>query len=115
MDHFDGDFERRRKKLISKHSEMAHGYGYRMNKDGLLVVKPQRSSPRLSWRAVVLFLLAFWLFKGFVIANLGPETYNERVTKLSEGAFFERAGAFVMQIDPASDWIARQIGPILRS
>jgi len=63
---------------------------------------------------VILFLLALLAFKGFLIASLGPDAYNERVDKLQNGTMIEKAGAWVMHIEPASDFIAQQIGPILR-
>ena len=79
-----------------------------------LVVRPRRKAVRISGRAVIMFVLAFIGFKAFLIANLGMLTYEERVTRLQSGTMVERAGAFVMQADPLSIYVALQVGPILR-
>ena len=58
-------------------------------------------------------LLIGFLFKGFVFAYLGEEAYAERVTSLQSGTAMEKAGAWVMQPDPATLLIANSIGAIL--
>lgn len=107
-------FNQRVQRLAKKHDAMSRGYKTRMRKDGLIVMKPRRSRPGVSLRAIVLFIGALLMFKGFLLANLGPEGYSERVAKLSEGTPVERAGAWVMQPDPVSVFIAEQTGPVLR-
>ncbi len=108
------EFDNRLKRLVRKHSAMSRGYRHKMRTDGLIVVQPRRNTPRLSIRAVLIFLAAFFVFKGFLIANLGPAAYDERLAVLAEGAVFEQAGAWVMQMDPLSSLVADQLGPILR-
>lgn len=108
------EFDQRLRRLTRKHRAMAGGYVTRMRPDGLIVAQPRRAQARISGRSVILFILAFFLFKGFLIANLGPETYGERVGRLRTGTPVEQAGALVMQADPASAWISEQIGPVLR-
>ena len=63
---------------------------------------------------MLFFAGAFLLFKGFLMAALGFGSYDERVVTLAQGSAVERAGAFIMQADPASVFIAQKIGPVLR-
>ncbi|EBA18503.1 hypothetical protein RSK20926_12309 [Roseobacter sp. SK209-2-6] len=108
------EFRGRVSKLQGKHRAMASGYSARVQKDGLIVVEPRRIRSRFSGRFVVLFLVAFLGFKAFLMAALGLDSYEERVARLATGTGVERAGAFVMQVDPISRWGAEKIGPILR-
>jgi hypothetical protein len=85
---------------------MARGYTTTIRPDGLIVARPKRQGSPISGRSVLLFVAAFILFKGFLIASLGPATYDERVARLSVGTPVERAGALTMQIDPLSAYAA---------
>jgi hypothetical protein len=108
-------FQNRLRSLERKHYKTStRGYTTRMRPDGLIVVKPRRAPSRISGKSVLMFVAAFLLFKGFLIANLGIVGYDERIARLNEGTPVEQAGAWVMQIEPASEWIATKIGPVLR-
>ncbi|MCF6234540.1 MAG: hypothetical protein L3J36_15805 [Rhodobacteraceae bacterium] len=107
-------FEKRLTLLARKHNAMSRGYVMHMRPDGLIIARPKRQSSRLPRKAVILFLLAFFGFKAFLVANLGPQTYDDRVARLQAGTIVEQGGAFVMQADPLTLYLARQIGPILR-
>lgn len=107
-------FDQRVRKLDRKHRALSRGYVSRMRADGLIVLKPRRGQARISGRSVLTFLLAFFVFKGFLIANLGEQTYLDRVTHLQNGTLVEQGGAFLMQADPLSMLVAYKIGPILR-
>ncbi|WP_458878647.1 hypothetical protein [Arenibacterium sp. CAU 1754] len=106
------EFETRLRRLMRKHRAMSNGYTMRMQPDGLIVAKPRRAS-RISGRSVLIFLAAFLLFKGFLIANLGAEGYGERISRLESGTFVEKAGAFAMQIDPLSELVSQKLRPLL--
>ena len=107
-------FEQRLTLLARKHRAMSHGYVTRVQADGLIVARPRRQTSRLPRKAVFLFLSAFFLFKAFIVANLGPLGYEDRLARLEAGTFVEKGGAFVMQADPLTMYLAEQIGPILR-
>ncbi len=107
-------FNDRLRLLDRKHRAMSHGYVTRVQPDGLIIAKPRRQPIRISGRAVLVFVLAFIGFKAFLVANLGPLTYDERLARLNAGTVVEQAGAFVMQADPVTMYVAEQIGPILR-
>ena len=101
--------------LERKHGAMNNGYSAQMRSDGLIVVEPKRRvESRISARSIFLFLAAFLLFKGFLIASIGVEGYQDRVSKLQAGSVLEHGGALIMIADPLSLGIARKIGPILR-
>jgi len=107
-------FDNRLRKLSRKHQAMSRGYTTRMRSDGLIIAVPQRQRSRIPPQAIFLFFAAIIGFKAFLIASLGPVTYSDRVLRLQDGTWVEKAGAFVMQIDPASEWVATKIGPIFR-
>jgi hypothetical protein len=97
-----------------KHASFSNGYTAKLRPDGLIVAAPRRVQSRISGRSLIVFVAAVLAFKGFLIASLGVEAYGDRVAKLQNGSALEAGGAFVMQADPASLWIAEQLGPVLR-
>ena len=107
-------FDTRLRTLGRKHSAMANGYTPKLRADGLIVIKPKRAKSRISLKAVVLAALGFIAFKAFLLASLGPDAYTDRVAKLNNGTFIEQGGAWVMQIDPATQFAADMVGPTLR-
>lgn len=108
------EFENRLRRLLRKHRAMSRGYTARMRPDGLIEARPRRSVNPISGRSVVIFLAAFVLFKGFLIASIGPAGYADRVALLESGTIVEQFGAFAMQADPLSDLAAQKLGPLLR-
>lgn len=114
MDQSHLQFDQRIKSLGRKHRALSRGYITRMRPDGLIVARPRRVQSRIPLKSVILFLLAFTAFKGFMMASIGPDAYGERVVKLQNGTPVEQAGAWVMQSEPLSRMIAEKIGPILR-
>jgi len=114
MIHNYAEFDQRVRKLDRKHRAMAQGFVTRLRKDGLIVVTPKRTKFRFPLKQLCVLFAAVILYKAFLLANLGPETYGERVTRMAEGTVVEQIGAAFMQIDPASEYLASQIGPVLR-
>ncbi|SLN19653.1 hypothetical protein ROA7450_00635 [Roseovarius albus] len=107
------DFDTRLKKLDRKHSRLAHGYSAQVNKDGLIVFRPKRRQMAISLRGVMLLVIGFLCFKGFLVAHIGTTTYENRITALQEGTMVEQAGGYVMQIDPVTKAIAGKLHPFL--
>lgn len=107
-------FVKRLKHLGRKHEKMTRGYVTRVDRNGLLTVKPKRG--RGSFPIMGLFLLAggFFAFKAFMLAAVGPVTYNERLAKLDNGTAIEQAGARVLGIDPVTRALADFAGPVIR-
>ncbi|OWU76255.1 hypothetical protein [Phaeobacter sp. 22II1-1F12B] len=104
------EFRERIRRLLKKHREMAHGYAAVMGPDGLVEFRPRRaSSNSASPRYFAIFLGAFVLFKGTLLAELGPETYDQRVDVLNTGNVIAQAGALAMRVDPLSEIVSGQI------
>ena len=109
----DLSFEQRVRHLASKHRRMAHGIAHRMGRDGLITAHPRRRSPSFPLRGLMVLLGAAFLFKAFLLSSLGASVYTERVALLSAGSIVEQGGAWVMQADPATVWIAEQISALM--
>lgn len=67
----------------------------------------------LPWRGVALIFLGTLLFKGTLLASLGPVVYDARVTALAEGSVIERVGAWMLQADAPTRVIAGLIAPLV--
>ena len=108
-------FNKRLKALGRKHAAMANGYTTQVRGDGLIVVKPKRRARRGFPLAKLLILgLGFVAFKGFMLASLGELTYNERLARMGNGTSVEQAGAWVMQIDPLTRFMAGYLEPLTK-
>lgn len=107
-------FDQRVSRLDRMHRDLSHGYVTRIRPDGLIVIQPRRASFHFPIKAMVIFVLAFVAFKGFLLASIGPDAYHDRIALLESGTIVEQGGAWVMQIDPVSEAIANKFGPILR-
>ena len=90
------------------------GYVTRVGRDGLLTVTPRRARPSFPLKGLLLLVLGFFLFKAFTLAAVGPVTYNERLSSLTQGSVVEQVGAALLAIDPVTQALADMSGPILR-
>ncbi|WP_208348825.1 hypothetical protein [Pseudaestuariivita rosea] len=61
----------------------------------------------------MLLIVAFFVFKGLMLAHLGVADYENQIVLLQQGTSVEQAGAWAMQVDPLTQWLAAQIGPYL--
>ncbi|MEM7752324.1 MAG: hypothetical protein AAF230_02860 [Pseudomonadota bacterium] len=104
------EFDRRMRRITRRHTQLSRGYVTSVNDDGLVVAKPKRKFRRGTLRGVAIVVLTLMLFKGVLFSQLGPAAYAERVDSLSQGSFFEQAGAVLMAADPITIWLAGQIG-----
>ena len=100
--------------LGQKHARMTHGYATKVGRDGLITVTPKRLRRGFPLKLIMMFALGFLGLKVFMVASVGPVTYNERLAKLERGTVIEQAGAKVMAIDPVTEALASVTGPILR-
>ena len=113
MGHGPLQFDKRLRRINRKHARMQRGVIASVNHDGLIIARPRRTAPRFPVRGMILLLAAFFVFKGGLYAYLGPITYNERVGTLASGTQVEQAGAWAMQADPVTIWIAQNLQPLL--
>jgi hypothetical protein len=107
-------FDQRVRKLERKHHAMGRGCAARLRPDGLVVFQPMRARVRLPMMPLVTLVAGLILFKAILLAAVGPGAYADRIDKLRAGTVIEKGGAWIMRTDPASAYIAGQIGPILR-
>lgn len=107
-------FKKRLRALNRKNRAMERGFTTQLRADGLLIVKPKRPRLAISGRSIVLFVAAFIGFKGLALAQVGQVTYDAQVAELAQGTIVEQAGAFVMQSDPASEFVAHHLRTVLK-
>jgi len=105
----DVSFSSRVNKIDRQHRKMSRGYVRLVERDGMLIPVPDRRSRRtFPYTGLMVTIVAFLTFKGFLLAYLGPITYTGRIEKLAEGGIGEQIGAWVMASDPIATWIAAQ-------
>lgn len=107
------EFDQRVTRLNKKHAKLSRGYRATMRKDGLVVMKPQRVKSALPAKVLLMCLVGLFAFKTFLLTSLGSSGYQYRVDALNEGTSVEKAGAWVMQIDPVSQMLSEQLTKIL--
>ena len=107
-------FEDRMRRLGKVHSRMyANGIVRKVGKDGLISAHPRRRMPRFPLKGFAILVGAAFLYKATLLAWLGDTVYQERVATLAGGSVVEQAGAWLMQVDGATSWLAGVIGPVL--
>ncbi|WP_336509461.1 hypothetical protein [Ruegeria lacuscaerulensis] len=103
------EFDQRVHRLNKKHAKLSRGYRATMRKDGLVVMKPQRVKSAVPAKVLLMCLCGLFVFKTFLLTSLGPPAYQYRVDSLAQGTSVEKAGAWMMQIDPVSEFLAAQL------
>ena len=106
-------FDKRLKRIVRRHDRMANGVVRTVNADGLIVARPRIYKPRFPLKGLLVLVAVGFLFKGFLFTTLGTEGYADRVAMLQNGTVMEKAGAWVMQPDPATLFIADQLKVIM--
>ena len=95
--------------------ERAHAKGYGFEANGTLgrshYFRPVRQRRPLLRLTIFAFVCVFGL-KGAILYNLGAESYDARVARLQTGKDFDKLGAWFMQADPVTIWVATRIAEI---
>jgi len=103
-------FNERLHEIESRHKDRSSGFVRLVERNGILAPAERvRGRRGLPVRGIVLSLLTFLGFKGFLMAQLGAVTYVSRVAQLESGTIVEQMGAWAMRADPVTLWIAQQI------
>lgn len=84
--------------------------------DGLVIAR-RRLRPRqreFPWGAVIQVALVVTAVKLLLYVDLGQIAYNAKVDALMQGAWYERAGAWIMVIDPVSQGVIDAVTGLFR-
>lgn len=95
-------FDRRLKRIVRYHQRLSYGAKRVVTKSGLIVVRPRIYNPKFPFRGIAMIILSAFLFKAYIYADLGQADYASRVAAISGPSIMEKAGAWIMQADPAT-------------
>ena len=112
-DMFD-QFDDRLRRIETTRTRMKRGYKLTVDRDGLIVARPKSSRRGFPIKGAVLLAVGFIGFKALLIAYLGVQTYQDRVSSLQDGAVVEQVGAWFMQPDRVSAMAAAELRPFIR-
>lgn len=65
-------------------------------------------------RTALLVAGSFLLIKSLLLLQIGEANYQDRVARLKTGGYVETAGAYVMQMDPVTVWVAEKLREIVK-
>jgi hypothetical protein len=109
------DFQSRLSGVDRKHSKLLRrGFTTRVDKNGVIIAKPKSRRLRFPLKGIVMMVLGFLCLKALMLSANGPAAYQERLATLEKGNVVEVAGARVLSVDPATQFIADQMGPLFR-
>jgi|TARA_R110000787_G_scaffold165856_1_gene278943 hypothetical protein len=100
-------FYKRLCRIARQHNMLSRGYVLKLNKDNLIVPHPHFTPRAFPWKALFVSGVIALGFKAYIMAVIDEPTYTSKLVALSQGHALERAGAWVMQRDPATDAVAR--------
>ena len=100
------NFDNRMRNIIRKHKRLDIGAVRRMGKDGLVTLQPKRRLPAFPIRALFLLALVAVIFKAFLMAQMGVQTYTAELAHLNVGSAAEKVGAWLLQPDAVSSMLA---------
>jgi hypothetical protein len=91
--------------------ERARAHGWAHQTGGMPEPRRIRGTRRRRSFLVPLLLVAFAVFamKGAILYSVGASAYQDRVARLEAGEGFDRLGAWMMQADPLTRFMAGQI------
>lgn len=92
--------------------EQARAHGWAHQTGGYPEPRRMRAATRRRRSFLLpLLLVAFAVFamKGAILYSVGASAYQDRVARLEAGESFDRLGAWMMQADPVTEFMAGQI------
>ena len=113
MDKAQTSFYRREQALRRKHIRMSHGYVTKLNRNGVIEQVPDRRIGGTCLGRLARAALILTGFKVLTLVWLGETAYQSNLETLSQGMLHERAGAWVMQIDPVTRKLSSLVAPHL--
>ncbi|SHJ32767.1 hypothetical protein SAMN05444000_10786 [Shimia gijangensis] len=82
---------------------------YSVNQDGYTVIRGAKYRKPIPWTGLIFVLAAFFGVKGTIISQVGPDIFQSQIANGESAGWVEKAGAWTMQPDPISDWVAKKI------
>lgn len=113
MDNALSSFHKRQDALRRKHSRMSQGYVTRVNRNGLIEQVPDKKVGGFALGLIVRMALVVVGFKVLALSWLGEQAYAGHLEALSQGAAYEQAGAWLMQIDPVTRKLSDILMPLI--
>lgn len=107
------NFRKRETALRKKHMRMARGFRTRMNRNGVIEQVPINRSGGFVMGLLFRMVLVVFVFKVMAVTWLGEPRYEDHLSNLSNGAFYEKAGSWILQIDPVTQKLAQFLTPAL--
>ena len=102
-------FGKRLNRKNRRHEKLAQGFVNVVSADGLLVAHPRRQQLKFPWRILAVVAALFFVFKGLLMVGLGEQEYTDRALSLQTGTPVEQVGGWIMQPDPLTLWVAKQL------
>lgn len=85
-----------------------------VQQNGIIYAKAKRRRRHFPIKGTFLMVAGFFCFKALMLAANGPAAYEDRLATLQQGTVVEAGGAWVLGIDPVTEFIAHQVGPLFR-
>ncbi|WP_099826615.1 hypothetical protein [Oceaniglobus indicus] len=99
---------RRNNRIVARNSDL------HIASDGLITRRRRRHFPAMALvRSAVIFAIVLIAAKAVMLASVGPAQYEIGLSALDSGSIFERFGAFVMQSDGVTRFLAANLMPLL--
>ena len=105
-------FDERVGQIVRRHKALSRGAVAQIGPDGLLTVRPRRTTLRFPWRGLALALILVILGKAALFAYMGADAYGDKLAALEHGSRGERAGAWIMAPDFATERLAEYLAPL---
>ena len=96
--------------LDRQRKALANGYYTTIRNDGLVIAHPRRRDKAAPLKYFLALVVLFFIFKALVLATAGAGTYQSRLNSLSDGTLVERAGAWILQVDPVTQVLSNKVG-----
>lgn len=93
-----------------KRVDRIHRRGGGFEAPGTLGRSYYTARPRRSLlRPLLLLVAGFMILKAVLLVQIGEADFQGRVATLNEGSQLEQIGAWALQMDPATIWLAEQM------
>ncbi|GAA6182586.1 MULTISPECIES: hypothetical protein [unclassified Shimia] len=80
-----------------------------IDRNGYVIVRGAGRRRSIPWTGLLMVVTTFFLIKGAMMAQWGPDFSSVRVARLSSGTPIEQVAAWTMRPDPVSQWVATQV------